>query len=237
MLGISIRQAKDLPVTRNAAAINPDDSPRDKVRPILRAARAIFLRHGYGAASMDQVARDAGVSKATLYVYFSSKRDLFAAIVLEERDHYVKAPEIGSTRALLRTNLKQFASGIVDFLLSPESVATYRMVVAEAGRFPELGRAFHANGPAKLLAYVAEHLRRAMTGGLLRRGDAEQAAEHFIGLVRGDLQLLALLGVERTRSNATIDAVVMRGVDAFLKVYSRPSVRSCRPWRHPSVIA
>ena len=86
------------------AAINPDDSPRDKVRPILRAARAVFLAHGYGEASMDLVARDAGVSKATLYVYFSGKRELFSAIVLEERDHYVKRlPGARSLRIAWRT--------------------------------------------------------------------------------------------------------------------------------------
>jgi len=210
-----------------AAAIDPDDSPRDKVRPILRAARAVFMRHGYAAASMDAVARDAGVSKATLYVYFPGKRELFAAIVLEERDRYLTAlPGAQSKRAAPRARLVRFGAAVVDFLVSPEAVATYRMVLAEGGRFPELGRAFHANGPARLLAQVADFLEQAMAQGILRRANAGQAAEHFIGLVRGDLQLLALLGVDE-RAGAR-DAVVRRGVDAFLRAYGR-SLRDAGP--------
>ena len=207
-------------------AINPDDSPRDRVRPILRAAREIFMKHGYGEASMDSVARDAGVSKATLYVYFPSKRDLFAAIILEERDRYAQPTPAGkASRSAPRATLIHLGQAIVDFLLAPDTVASMRMVVAEASRFPELGQEFHANGPAKLRGHVAAHLLEMMKDRALRRSDPEAAAETFIDLVRGDLQLRALLGVTDQLSRRQVESVVRRGVDAFLKIHAASAVK------------
>lgn len=213
---------------RRAAPL-PEESPRDKIRPILRAARAVFMEHGYGAASMDEVARVAGVSKATLYVYFAGKRDLFAAIISEERDRYAGSMLAGETgREHVRVRLIRFGRAIVEFLLSPDTVASYRMVVAEAGRHPELGQEFHAHGPAKFLDRLEEFMERAMRSGALRAAEPRRAAEQLLGLVRGDLQLVALLGVTKGLSRERIDAVIRAGVDTFYRAYRPEAVRLAR---------
>jgi AcrR family transcriptional regulator len=198
--------------------------PPDKASQILQAAREEFLKHGYGAASMDGVALAAGVSKPTLYVYFGSKRDLFEAIIREEPERYgVLMLSGGSGRATMLSKLLRFGRSIVDFLLSPETVASYRMVVAEAGRLPELGEIFYANGPVKFLDRLEQFVAQSMKSGALRSDNPRTAAEHLIGLVRGDLQLCVLLGLNVRLTPKRIDDVVRSGVDAFYRAY-RPDV-------------
>lgn len=194
--------------------------PPRKVDLIVAAARGLFREHGYGATSMDAVARDADVSKATLYVYFSGKRELFAAVIAEEGDRNSRpllAGEAGQEE--LRTKLLRFGRTILDLLLAPETVATYRMVVAEASRSPELGRTYYENGAARLLARLQELFAAAMSSGKLRKAHPRRAAEQFVGLIRGDLQLRALLGVDLELGEMQQDAVVRAGVDTFCRAY------------------
>jgi TetR/AcrR family transcriptional regulator, mexJK operon transcriptional repressor len=192
----------------------------DKVQQILAAARAIFMRHGYAAASMDAVARQALVSKATLYVYFANKQELFASVILEERARYAPsflAGELG--REAMPAKLLRFGRALVGFLLSAEIVASCRLVIAEAERVPGLGQSFYTYGPARLLERLEQFVARAMATGLLRTADARVAAEQFIDLVRGDLQLRALLGLKQGLTPRARDAVIRHGVEAFYRAY------------------
>jgi TetR/AcrR family transcriptional regulator, mexJK operon transcriptional repressor len=208
--------------SKTAAPLSPS-RPADKAAQILRAAREEFLRHGYAATSMDAVALTAQVSKATLYVYYGSKRDLFAAIIQQERDRYAGSMLSGeSGREPIEAKLLRFGRNIVDFLVSADTIASYRMVMGEAGRLPELGEAFFMNGPVKLLDRLEEYIDKAMRSGSLRRDDARCAAEQLIGLVRGDLQLRALLGVTDGLTRARMDAVIRAGVETFYRAY-RPA--------------
>jgi AcrR family transcriptional regulator len=191
-----------------------------KVDLILAAAGRLFRERGYGNTSMDAVAAEADVSKATLYVYFSGKRELFAAVVAEEGDRNSRpllAGEAGQEE--LRARLLRFGRTILELLLAQETVATYRMVAAEAARFPELGRVYYENGAARLLTRLEGLFDVAMLNGHLRKAHARRAAEQFVGLIRGDLQLRALLGVAAESGAARQDAVVRAGVDTFWRAY------------------
>jgi len=194
--------------------------PTRKVDLIMAAAGRLFRERGYGNTSMDAVAGEADVSKATLYVYFSGKRELFAAVVAAEGDRNsgpLLAGEAGQEE--LRARLLRFGRTILDLLLAQETVATYRMVAAEAARFPELGRDYYDNGAARLLARLEALFAGAMSNGSLRKAHARRAAEQFVGLIRGDLQLRALLGVPTEASASQQDAVVRAGVDTFWRAY------------------
>ncbi len=191
-----------------------------KVQQILDAARSLFAQHGYAGTSMDAVARAATVSKATLYVYFASKQELFAAVILEERDRYAAsflAGELGSEP--MRAKLLRFGRALVGFLLSPDIVASCRLVMAEASRVPEIGSAFYRNGPMRLRERLEQFMARSMAGGQLRKADPGIAAEQFIDLVRGDLQLRALLAMNEGLSRRDTGAVIRRGVDTFYRAY------------------
>jgi TetR/AcrR family transcriptional regulator, mexJK operon transcriptional repressor len=201
----------------------PEVGPRDdaatlKMRQILAAARKIFLQLGYEAASMDAIARQAGVSKATLYTHFDGKHALFAALIGLECQHL--SDQIGR-QALdepdIRRALRGLAEDFNNLLCTEESLAMYRIVVAETPRFPELGSNFYNSGPKVMIDRIADLLRRAADRGLLKIPDAHVAAVQFISLVRGDSHLTRILGVT---SAMTMPAdYVDSGVDLFLAGY------------------
>jgi AcrR family transcriptional regulator len=220
-----MRHALDDARSTDAPHAAAPEASMDKVQQILTAARAIFMQQGYAAASMDAVATRAGVSKATLYVYFANKQELFASVILEERARYAPSFLAGEQgREPMPARLLRFARALVVFLLSAEIVASCRLVIAEAERVPGLGQAFYNNGPARLLERLEQFMARAMGAGLLRRADAHVAAEQFIDLVRGDLQLRALLGLKQGLGSRAVDAVIRRGVESFYRAYE-PAAR------------
>ncbi len=201
-------------------AVVPALRPRKKVEQILVAAGRLFREHGYAMTSMDAVARDADVSKATLYVYFAGKRELFAAVIADEGDRHTRSLVAGVDGLEdIRAKLLRFGRAIQELLMAPDTVSSYRMVVGEAGRFPELGQEYYSNGAARLLGRLEQFFLAAMQSGKLRSADPRRAAEQFIGLVRGDLMLCALLGVtDRVTANQK-DSVVRAGVDTFYRAY------------------
>ncbi|HYM31898.1 MAG TPA: TetR/AcrR family transcriptional regulator [Candidatus Cybelea sp.] len=191
-----------------------------KRQAILGAAAEVFLREGYGAASMDAIARVAGVSKATVYAHFANKEALFAAIIeggarsrFSDLDTDVAAGDIA-------TALRGIAQRFFDMVLTPGGLAIYRVVVAESVRFPELGRAFYENGPQVTRSSIERFLRRAVKRGLLKIDNPRLAGDQFVGMIKGDLYLRLLLGIVNETSQAEIDEAVEHAVAAFLAAYA-----------------
>src|SRR5580692_7727547 len=124
-----------------------DDSESPKRRAILNAATDLFAARGYGAVSMDAIARAADVSKATLYAHFESKDRLFATIVqVACLEHIMPADELpddATPDGELEDDaaLRAIGTRILRFFLRDRSLAIHRLVIAESVRFPELGRA------------------------------------------------------------------------------------------------
>ena len=189
---------------------------------IVAAARELFVTQGYGAVSMDAVARAAAVSKATLYAHFESKDALFASIIGQAcRDNIVfdgRLPECGTDVA---TDLTLIGRRILRFFLEPRTLAIYRVVIAESGRFPELGRAFYEAGPAVLTGVFAEWLAAHVAAGRLALPDPEAAAGQFLGLLRTGLYMRATLGLTPAPDDAAVDATVASAVDLFVRAYGR----------------
>jgi AcrR family transcriptional regulator len=200
----------------------PSTRSQRKLAQIMEAAGRLFREHGYGMTTMDAVARDADVSKATLYAYFAGKRELFAAVISDEGDRHSGALLAGEDSSEdIDASLLRFGRSVQQLLMAPETISSYRMVVSEAGRLPELGRDYYVNGAARLLARLEAYFAHAMERGVLRTANPRRAAEQFIGLVRGDLMLCALLGVEDRITEEQKNAVARAGVDTFLRAYRR----------------
>lgn len=195
------------------------DAGNAKVDRILAAARTLFLQRGYGETSMDAIARHAAVSKATLYSHFDSKAALFAALIVRECRHL--SEEIGR-RALdepdIRNALLQVAHDFNNLLCTGDGLTMYRIVVAEAPRFPELGQVFYDSGPTIMIDRIAAILRRAADRGLLDVRDPRIAAIQFISLVRGELHLTSVLGLNKASKNPA--NYIEASVDVFLAGYS-----------------
>ena len=195
------------------------DSPKRQV--ILQAAGELFMAQGYGAVSMDAIARTAGVSKATLYAHFASKDALFANIVGEGCREGIQThdflPDVGTD---LEAALISLGQRMLRFLLGPRALAIHRVVIAESVRFPELGRAFYENGPALFRHMLADWLLRQQAAGRLIVPNPQQAADQFVGLLRGaGVFTRASLGLAPAPTDAEIDATVAGAVSTFLRAF------------------
>ena len=162
-----------------------------------------------------------GRSKATLYAHYGSRDELFTAVIWGGRRPLFIRPGVGGAAPRIESRTLRPPGAVLDLLLSPDVVATNRIVAAEAPRFPELGKLFYENGPDRLIARLAEVFETAMAAGSLRRSVPRDVAKHFIGLIRGDLQLRAMLGDEFGMSSATErNRTIATGVGVFLAAYA-----------------
>ncbi|OAN49158.1 transcriptional regulator [Paramagnetospirillum marisnigri] len=191
--------------------------PSAKREAILDAAQVVFLDVGYAAASMDGVAARAGVSKATIYAHFTSKDQLFSAVIqrrCERSEAFQSIDSQGDVRAVLTG----VARRLMTLLLSPEALAMYRLVVAESLRQPDLARAFYDSGPAAGKAQIAAIMADLADRGELVLDDPWVAADQFIGLLRTDLFMRTLLGLP-LRDGQTLDGVTVGAVDVILRAF------------------
>ncbi|MEV7527154.1 TetR/AcrR family transcriptional regulator [Agrococcus sediminis] len=186
---------------------------------ILAAAEDVFLRDGYVGASMDEVARLAGASKQTVYRHFGSKERLFVELVSSMTDAAGDAAgHEADASGEVETVLVALASAMLDGVLTPRILRLRRLVIGEANRFPELGRALHAHGPARAIAGVERRLRAWVDAGLLPEHDTAAAARHWNWLVMGGpLNDAMLLGDDAIPGAAERRAHAEAAVAAFLR--------------------
>jgi len=194
--------------------------PTGKAESILAAARRTFLARGFGAVSMDAIAREAGASKATVYAYFSSKEELFGAVVAHEGERYFRgfsAHELDPHAAA--ASLAEIAHRFLDLVLSPDAIAVNRITIAEAARFPQLGEVFWRAGPERTRIQIEAFLRRAVAAGTLVIADTRVAAEQFIALLRGDIHQRQLLRLDDGVDAQELAAAAAAAVATFLKAF------------------
>ena len=182
-------------------------------------ARAVFLASGFDAASMGEIARHAGVSKGTLYVYFDSKERLFEAIIESERRTQAEQVfALDSTDPDVEGSLKRLGVAFVLFLCQPEALGSLRTVMAIAERMPELGRSFYQAGPAFGIARLASYLDDQVKAGVLDVADCEIAAAQFLDACQSTL-FKPLLFNASGRPPERIERVVGIAVRTFLAAY------------------
>lgn len=204
---------------RPAAGTDPH-----KREQILEGARRVFTSVGFDAASMSDIAREADVSKATLYVYFTSKEQLFAAICAERRDR-----NINELIALLDRSqpiedvLAEFGSETLRRLMMPFVMAAHRIVIGVAERMPEIGRELYEAGALRLTRELASFLQHHVAGGRLQVADAQLAAGQFLELSQTGVfrrQIYAAGG--DALGEQDIQRVVGSAVKVFMAAYGAP---------------
>ncbi|MED5500642.1 MAG: TetR/AcrR family transcriptional regulator [Pseudomonadota bacterium] len=195
-----------------------------KARAVLDAARDIFLANGFAGATTDMIQQAAGVSKSTMYAHYPNKEALFAAVVEAECEQFLKTvrkPKLTGER--LSDILNSMAQAYLEIVLSQDGLALYRMIVAEAPRFPELGRRFYLAGPATINGIVAERLQTAASRGELDLGGigVDSAAALFVNMVRGEAQMQCLMHPDAPASAAQRDQWAKDAVTAFLRAFQK----------------
>jgi AcrR family transcriptional regulator len=186
---------------------------------LLDAAESVFLELGYSAASMDDIARRAGMSKKTLYRLFETKESLFAAVIAARRASLNVTIEPGECADAPAAGeaLRRYLGVMARFVLAPRQAALYRLVIAESQRAPELAHSFHREGPSKCRALLSDWLALQHARGSLHVADPQSAAGMLFSMVISDLQMCVLIGERGAPDEALIDRGVNRAVELFLE--------------------
>ncbi|EKE44103.1 transcriptional regulator, TetR family [Oceaniovalibus guishaninsula JLT2003] len=191
-----------------------------KFDQVLEGAREVFMADGFEGASVDTIARRAGVSKATLYSYFPDKRLLFLEVAQTEcARQSATAIEGLDMQAAPETVLRAAGRHMVGFLLSPFGQRVFRICVAETDRFPELGQRFWDSGPGLVERTLTAYLRCAVDRGTLRIDDLRLAAHQFAELCKADLFPKLVFGMQTEFRGDEIDRVVDGAVEMFMARY------------------
>jgi AcrR family transcriptional regulator len=208
-----------------AEAIAPDDSLAQdggaKRRQIMDGARTVFLSDGFDGASMNDIARVAGVSKGTLYVYFDSKEQLFETLIREDRKQQAERLVFPGNPGDARELLREFGSRLIEMMTRPDSIAHLRIVIAATGKFPRLGRAFYEAGPCHGVRNLAAQLVKLRRAGALDLEDPERAARQFIDLCKSGVFNAVLFGAVEAVQPSDIALSVDAAVDVFMRAYGR----------------
>ena len=194
-----------------------------KRRAILDVASEVFTAQGYAATSMSEIAVKLGGSKGTLYNYFRSKEELFSAFIADTCQgpaitYFDPLPPIGEGRPV-RDSLIEMGMSLLSFLYVDEVVALHRLVVAEVGRFPELGQMFYEAGPRKGEFRFADFFEAAMAAGHLPPDDPMMVGQRLKDLVMSDVYLRRLWGVAGDLNTETLHDHVAKSVDIFLRAF------------------
>ncbi len=194
-----------------------------KRRQIHEAAAQLFLRQGFEATTMDAIAREANVSKATVYAHAKNKQELFAAIVRGKSSLVYQSVEADDAATLgAEEALKLFARRFIEVIMAPEAQCMYRVVVAEAPRNPELGRIFFEQGPKVVIDRVAAIVNAGVAAGQLEvdAGEEQIAAQEFLGLMQGRFHLPCILGTLGEMSAEEREEAAGRVVRTFMRAYA-----------------
>ncbi len=196
--------------------------PSKKREQILQSARGVFLDHGYEGASMDAIAAEAQVSKATVYAHFADKQALFAEMVAEYcREQQAALAEIEAEHPRVQEGLERLARVMMRYLAAPNALRFGRMIVGESARFPELGRTFVDSGFLALQADIAGFLGRAAERGELDLPDPALAAELFVSMVRGPVQFRSLRALGAPPDDTALDRIASEAARLLVTAYAR----------------
>ncbi len=191
-----------------------------KYDQVVAGARKVFMSQGFEGASVDLIAKEAGVSKATLYSYFPDKRVLFVEVAKEECARQAdRALQVENTDLPVRDVLINMAKSMMEFLTSDFAQRIFRICVAESDRFPELGQEFYKSGPQLMEDRLSEYFSHACDRGELKIDDVRLAAQQFEAMMKADVFVKMVFNVVDTPDQAAIDHVIYGAVDTFLARY------------------
>jgi AcrR family transcriptional regulator len=205
---------------------NPAPASKRDVRRehIVDVAREVFLAEGYATASMSTIAARLGGSKGTLYNYFKSKEELFAACI---QRHCVWQSDAMFSILVdgldLREAMNRIGRNYLPLVLSENNLAIFRLVVAEAQRDPAIGRLFYESGPRQGLRRLGDFIADRAARGELVIDDPLSAANVFVALCKNRLMTIRLCNYAPEPSAREIETEVSGAVDTFLKLYASPT--------------
>ncbi|PDT80706.1 TetR/AcrR family transcriptional regulator [Sinorhizobium sp. BJ1] len=197
-----------------------------KREQILEGAKRVFMRSNFDAASMNDITREAGVSKGTLYVYFENKEDLFEALIARERNRIVSSIKQSlSDIEPIEEALHDFAVTLVTSITSDYTIRAMRTVLGVIDRMPRLAQRFFTATPENGYTVLKAYLEQQVTAGTLLIDDTELAAKQFIELSMAGLFKGRLFGMCDALPAGQIEKNVASAIRVFMAAYGPRDAR------------
>ncbi len=206
------------PVPPGRFAAGEDPAKREQ---IIDGAKAVFMRVGFDAASMNDITREAGVSKGTIYVYFENKEHLFAAMMARERERITaQMRDILEGSEDVQGGLYQFGMGFAAHITSSSVISAMRTAIGVVDRMPNLCRHFFNSPSVNVRTVVEDFVERHVALGNLRVEDSDLAARQFIDMVSGTFFKYRLFGdLKDVPPREELERVVRGAVRVFMGAY------------------
>lgn len=194
-----------------------------KREQIIDGAKRVFMSVGFDAASMNDITREAGVSKGTIYVYFENKEDLFGALIERERERVVQNIKHAlDEKEPIDEAMFDFGVTLTQHLTGDHTIRAMRMVLGVIDRMPGLARRFFVATPESGYTILKAYLDRRMAQGDLVIADTEMAARQFIEMSLGGMLKRRLFGeMAMPPSRETIEELVSAALTVFLAAYGQ----------------
>jgi len=189
---------------------------------ILEIAQRSFLESGYSATSMSAISAELGGSKGTLWNYFPSKEELFAAVL----DHATIAYRQALSDQLrpsddLHATLVAFCRSFITKITSPQGIKLHRLVASESGRFPEVGEIFYRRAPLPTQQMLSDFFTGEMAAGHMRQDDPLAAARALASLCLGGLHHRVVWGKDEATA-PKVEAEARYVADLFARAFDIP---------------
>lgn len=176
------------------AAGRPKD--HEKAKAILDAAEKLFMFHGYELTSMDAIAKDAGVSKLTIYSHFDNKETLFRHVIERKcEEHHMPENMLELAQLPPQQGLHLIAMNFMSLIYSNEALSMFRILQSESVRHPNVAQIFYEAGPLRTIEAFEKLLTAWDSKGALRIEKPRQAVNHFYSLLKGEMHMLLMLNL------------------------------------------
>lgn len=205
-------------MTKNSSPLSREDRRRERRKIFLEAASEVFLEQGFAGTSLDAIIQRTGGSRRTIYTEFGNKQGLYNTLVEELTSRILEELEPrGKTGQSLHEILSLFSKKYMDVMMSPTIMGLSLSAMAEGLRFPDLSKKYFESGPRKAQKNLAAILRDACERGEAEIANCDFAAEHLMGMIRGDLYLQVLLRVRPVPDAKEREAFLASALGIFMK--------------------
>jgi TetR/AcrR family transcriptional repressor of mexJK operon len=191
-----------------------------KRKQILAASTKLFIEQGYASTSMDLIAKQADVSKQTVYSHFGSKDELFSAAIEQECDSYKMIDLSIDTRLAIKERLILVAHRFFCMITSKEAIAVQKICSYESSAYPQLSDLFYQAGPEKLSNEMTELMQSLHDEKVICVSNPRHAAAQFLNLVKGEATMRIEFNTQKQLSKAEVDEYIESSVELFLRGYA-----------------
>ncbi|TRX55678.1 TetR/AcrR family transcriptional regulator [Thalassomonas sp. M1454] len=191
----------------------------EKRQLILTAATDLFCDKGFLATSMDHIAKQAGVSKQTVYSHFGNKEDLFKASINSRCNLFRMSSMPEDMLNDPRKALLAFSHNFIELILSKEGIAIHRICIFESQTNPEISQLFFAAGPEPVIAEMSDIFKHYTEQGLLNINDPHMAAIQFLSMIKGEAMMRREYNTKMQLTDSEISQYIEKTIDLFLTGY------------------